>query len=270
MRLNQVLYQFVIAYLNGLAVQARVIGAVIIRDTRTRFGRTFAGYAIMIMWPLAHVSVITTVYFFAHRVAPVGSSVPIFAGTGVLPYILCFYPARWTMFSVVQNHPLLHFPVVKSVDLPIARGILEITNALWVTTLFCLSLYLLGYDVIPADPSEAVFAILATLFLGFSIGFLAAIMYKLFRPWLAIQIGLLIVMYVTAGVFFLPSALPEKYQEVLWFNPLLHSVEWLRSAYFPGYGSDLLSKSYLISYAAVVLFLGLITERLARRRLLET
>jgi capsular polysaccharide transport system permease protein len=270
MRLNQMLHQYVITYLNGLAVQVRVIHALILRDVRTRFGRTFAGYAIMILWPLGHVALITTVYVFAHRVAPVGSSVPIFAGTGVLPYILCFYPARWTMFSIFQNHALLHFPIVKSVDLPVARGILEIVNALWVTALFCLALYLLGYAVIPADPSEAILAILATLFLGFAIGFLGAVLYKLFRPWIAIQIGLLILMYATAGVFFLPSDLPEQYQQILWFNPLLHSVEWLRSAYFPGYDSDLLSRTYLIFYAMVVLFLGLLTERLTRRRLLET
>src|SRR5262245_51841833 len=114
-------------------IQKRVVGALILRDMRTRFGRTFFGYLVIVGWPFSHLLLLMGVYLVTRRVAPIGTNTTIFLATGVLPYILFFYPGRFIMFSLVQNHPLLYFPIVKPVDVVLARGILEILTAFWVT-----------------------------------------------------------------------------------------------------------------------------------------
>jgi len=253
---------------DALAVQGRVIGALLLRDMRTRFGRTFMGYVIIVAWPLSHLLLLMGVYLLTRRVAPLGTSVPVFLATGVLPYILCLYPGRMTMLCLVQNQPLLHFPIVKTTDVILARGILEILTACWVTVIFALLLYLTGVEIWPIHYQKAIFAIIATMYLGFGIGFFGAIMYKLVRAWLAIQIGLLITMYITSGVFFIPTSLHEDIQFYLWFNPLLHSVEWLRSAYYDGYGYGMLNQEYLIGFATILIFIGMLIDRFIRGRLL--
>lgn len=252
------------SFIQPLQIQARVIYALILRDTRTRLGRSFIGFILIILWPLSHALALMAGYIFAHQVAPLGGSPTVFIGTGVLPYILCLYPARMTMVCLLQNQQLLAFPVVKPFDIILARGILEIVVAFWVVGIFCAILYVCDINFMPAKPEEAVWAILATIYLGFAIGFVSAVIYKLMRAWLVIQISLLVFGYAAGGAFFLPSSLPQSVRELLWFNPILHSIEWLRSAYYDNYGDGILNRGYLLAYATAILFIGLVFERGAR------
>jgi capsular polysaccharide transport system permease protein len=252
-----------------LIIQARVVYAIILRDMRTRYGRTFIGSLIIILWPLTHLLFIMGALMFSRSIVPMGTDSAVFFGTGVLPYMLCLYPGRMIMLSVVQNKPLLGLPTVKTTDIILARCIVEVVAAFWVAVIFMFILYLFGADVLPHRADEAILAILATCYLGFAIGWLGAVMYAVVRFWLAVQIGWLILMYVSSGVIIVPTSLPEKVRNILWYNPLLHAVEWLRSSYYDGYGYGMLDRSYLFWSATVILFIALVLERGIRGRLLE-
>jgi capsular polysaccharide transport system permease protein len=249
-------------------IQVRVIGALILRDMRTRFGRSFFGWIIMVIWPLAHLACLLAGYVLVHRIAPIGTDVTVFASTGVLPYILCLYPARMIMFCLVQNQQLLLFPIVSAIDIIVARSILEIVNAFWVVFVFCLVLYIAGIPFLPYDYTNAVFAILSTIYLGFSIGFFSAVMMKIARLWFVVQFGGLLFAYIFSGAFVPVSLAPTWAQDLLWFNPLVHCVEWLRSAYYEGFGESILSPAYLLGYSTVTLVSALIIERSLRGLLL--
>jgi len=240
-----------------------------LRDMRTRVGRTFFGLAFVILGPLAQLVFLMSVYMLLRgRTALMGTSPAVFWATGLLPYILCLYPARTMMRSIVENRPLLSFPIIKPIDLVVARGLVDIITCFWVTAIFCLILLAFGVDLMPARHGDAIAAIFATIYLGFSLGFFGAIAFKLFRPTSIIMMISFMVMYFSSGVFFMPTLMPPSVQDILWFNPLLHCVEWLRSAYYEGYGYGLLNRTYLFSYSTLVLFLGLVLERAARGRML--
>lgn len=251
-------------------MQIRVVGALMLRDMQTRFGRSFFGYVISVAWPLAHLLALMVVYLVIRRAIPVGTNAPVFLGTGILPYILCLYPARMIMMSLFQNQPLLYFPIVKSFDVILARGILEIITAFWVTAFFCAILYLFGVDIMPVNAEEALLAIFATIYLSFAIGFISAVLYKMVRAWMVVVILLLITMYFTSGALVMPSTLPDWVQYYMWFNPLLHSVEWLRAAYYDGYSYGMLSRTYLVGFATVLLAAGFMAERAFRGMILQT
>ncbi len=257
-------------YLDAIASQARVVKALMLRDMRTRFGRTLFGYVIIIGWPLSHLLALMTIYLFLRSIIPVGTSPAVFFATGLLPYILFLYPSRMIMMSIVQNQPLLYFPIVKSFDVILARGLLETITSFWVTAVFCFILVLFRVDIVPVYPEEALLAIFATIYLAFSLGFFSAIIFKMFRGWMVVHIVFVIVLYFTSGALFLPSALPDTAQYFLWFNPLLHSVEWLRSAYYDGYSYGMLSKEYLLGFSTALLFMGFVGERAFRGILLQT
>jgi capsular polysaccharide transport system permease protein len=76
-------------------------------------------------------------------------------------------------------------------------------------------------------------------------------------------------MYLTSGIYFVPHALPEVLRYPLSFNPIVHGIEWLRSAYYEGYGNSYLDKGYMIGWALACLCLGLLLERLVRGKLLQ-
>lgn len=226
------------------------------------------GSLIIVAWPLSHLIALVSVYHISGHFIPIGTNSAVFFGTGVLPYILWFYPARFIMLSIVMNRSLLGLPAVKTSDIIIARCIVEIVSAFWVTCIFLFGLFIFGVDALPHHVTDAILAVLATLYLAVAMGWTAAVLFALVRAWLAIQIGIFILMFMFSGIFFIPTNLPAKFRDILWYNPLLHSVEWLRSAYYDGYGYGMLSKSYLLGCATVVLFIGLVIERALRGRLL--
>ena len=85
-----------------------------------------------------------TMYLFIRgRVPVVGTNAELFFATGVLPYILFIYPAHSIMVAIISNRPLLFFPIVQVLDVVVARGIVEIITAFWVTAIFCVILFVI-------------------------------------------------------------------------------------------------------------------------------
>lgn len=245
-----------------------VIRALVLRDIRTRFGAGFVSYLVAVGYPLSHLLALMIFPVLANRVAPLGTDYALYAATGVLPYILCFYPARMLHLCIVECGPLLGFPIVKPLDVLFARAVLETVVAFTVTILFLGVLFLFGLDIFPYDPAQATAAIMSTIFLGIAIGFIGAILFKLARAWFFVQIVLMIMMYVTSGAFFMPRMLSPELRYYLFFNPLFHSVEWLRLAYYKGYGDELLNRGYLLGYSLVLFAIALISERAIRGRMM--
>ena len=257
--------------LQALATQQRIIGALILRDMKTRFGRSHLGYLIAIAWPLAHMGGIMGVQFVVGRVVPIGTDLTIFAATGVLPYILCIYPARQMTLGIASNQPLLLFSIVKTTDMMIARAVLEVMTSCTVGLIFLFTLYSMNVDLQPIDSTEAILAVLTSIFLGVSIGFVNAVFYMIFKTvWLIVFILIAILMYSTSGAFLLSSTLPEAVRDILWYNPLFQCVEWLRLAYYDGYAGTTLNRTYVLGFALSCLFIGLVGERIFRGQCYQT
>ena len=256
-------------YVKAATAQVRVLRAIILRDTRTRFGGAGGSltYFVAIAIPLLHLLSLMVIPLAFTRTTPLGSNYALFAATGVLPYILCLYPSRMTMLAISDNAALLAFPAVKPPDLIIGRALMEIVVALTVIAIFLIILVAGDVDVWPPDPAEATVAVLVTIYFGVSLGFISAVLLRLSPGWVFVHLLLIIVMYIGSGAFFLARSVPAQIRELMWFNPLFHCVEWLRSAYFVGYGQDMLSKSYVLGFSTVLLLAGLLGERLVRGRL---
>ena len=254
----------------AFSIQKRVISALILRDMKTRFGRTHVAYLIAIAWPLAHMLGIMGVQFAIGRVVPIGTDLAVFAATGLLPYILCIYPARMMMQAIKLNQPLLLFSIVKTTDMLIARGILEVLSAAVVAMIFVFIMYASNVDLTPIDMSEAIMAVLGSIYLGVSVGALSAIFFILFgMGWNVTFILISILLYATSGALLLSSTYPPELLDVLWYNPLFQLVEWMRTAYYDSYANSPLSRTYVLGFATASLFLGLITERIFRGRLYQ-
>lgn len=50
---------------SDLAVYAEVIRALMLRDMRTRFGASYWGYVVVVLWPVAHIFLMVAVMFSA-------------------------------------------------------------------------------------------------------------------------------------------------------------------------------------------------------------
>jgi capsular polysaccharide transport system permease protein len=107
------------------------------------------------------------------------------------------------------------------------------------------------------------------MLLGLGTGVINAIIAAAFPMWVTGFTLIILFLWLTSGVFFIAHALPESLRYPLSFNPVVHFVEWMRAAYYEGYGDSYLDKYYVIGYGAFCLCFGLLLERLVRGRLLQ-
>ena len=255
--------------LHALAEKKNVMKAVILRDMRTRFFNHGLGFLLVSLWPLAHMIILLGIYTVMGRKTPYGESLNVFFATGLIPTLAFMYVSRFMSLSLILNRSMLAFPVVTVVDIMMARAFLEVVAAALTLFFMFMILLALGNNPYPADPFEAVYAYLATILLAVGAGSLACVM-VMFMPFFATIYALtMIVVYISSGTLFVSAALPESIAYILSWNPVFHAVEWMRLAYFPGYSDKWLDRTYIISFGALSLCLGLLLERVLRMKMLE-
>ena len=247
--------------------QGRIIVALMLRIIRTRFFGHGVGFIVSIAWPFAHVLLLLGINVALDRAAPHGDSMVLFFVTGLVPFLSFQYMSRFIMIAVLHNRPLLAFPTVKLMDLLLAAAILETLSSC--VTILALAIFLsaIGVDFVPAQPAQAVWALVVSLMLGFGYGIFNALIVIALPYWMTGATLIYILLYMISGVFFVPEALPVSIRYYLAFNPILQVIEWMRSAYYDGYG-QLLDKEYAVSYAVILIVSGLIIERFYRGRFL--
>jgi capsular polysaccharide transport system permease protein len=237
---------------------------------QTRFFGSALGFVIAIAWPVSHIFILIGINGAVGRAAPYGDDPALFFATGLLPFMCFNYMSRFTMLGVMLNRPLLGYPIVKVADILIARAILEVLNAGIVVIVTMIILTAMGVDVQPPRPIDAMCALLACMLLGFGFGIVNGVIAGMFSFWLTPFSLFQILMWMASGVILVPDELPETARYWLSFNPALIGVEWMRSAFYEGYGlGELLDKRYMLGFAVTTLFVGLLMERAMRGRILQ-
>ncbi|MGU3662525.1 ABC transporter, partial [Methylobacterium fujisawaense] len=93
----------------------------------------------------------------------------------------------------------------------------------------------------------AVGGYLAAIMLGIGVGTINVAIIGFFPGWLIGYALFRIILYVSSGVLFLPSFLPEMIYGWLKYNPALQLAEWVRSAYYPDAGLQV-DQLYVITF----------------------
>lgn len=253
---------------DSIAQRVHVIRAFILRDMRSRYGRSYVAYLVAILWPLTHLVGLTFLVSLMRGNTPLyGDETAVFIATGAIPYILVMYPSRLVSSTIDNNRSLFVFPVVRAIDMLIGRIIIEFLTASVVLALFFAGVSAFGFDIMPKDTQQAGLAILVTIYFSIAFGMLSAIIAALFRFWHVAMAVLMVGLYLTSGIFTPVSTMSSQFRDILWFNPLAHCVEWLRSSYYVGYGEGFISRGYIIWWANGMLFLALLGERFIRGKL---
>ncbi|MEM8648655.1 MAG: ABC transporter permease [Pseudomonadota bacterium] len=253
----------------ALAEQRNIMGAVILRDLRSRFFNHGLGFLIVPAFPFVHLLALLGIYGLFGRAAPFGDDLNLFLATGLIPTLTFMYVSRFMAVSLMENRQVLAYPIIGMLEVICARGLLEILSAIWMATAIVAVFYLLGLDPFPVYPVEAFKAFCVTLLLAISVGLIISLIAMVFVVFATVWALFLIVIYIASGSLFVVAFLPEAAVDILAWNPVLHCVEWLRTAYYPGYPDQVLDKTYLVSFAGASLTLGLLGERVLRAALLK-
>lgn len=252
---------------SGAVVQARVIGALLMRELHTRYGRENVGYLWLFLEPMLLASMIALLHLTSHTHFG-GDIKPV-------PLALVGYCNFMTFRSIFNraegaleaNLPLLHHRTVSIVDVLVSRALLEAAGT-WIAFFVLISLTIaLGMADLPARPLILLLGMVLMVWLSFALGMVVCAVThdrhalgRLIHP-------LSYIMMPLSGAFFPMSSLNERFREVFLAIPLAHVFEILRYGWFQSATLEYVDPIYLGGWILISTLLGLLLLSLARNRI---
>lgn len=241
-------------------IHLQVLNALILRDMRSRFGGSYWGYLVQMLWPVSHVLIVVLVMVFREVPSPMGESSMLFVATGAFPLLAFKYISREMMKGYLVHKSLTWFPQVKRFDTITARAAVEICSSFMGLGVVCAFLLACGVDPMPVDITTSMTGYLAAIALGIAVGTVNVGIVSIFPSWVLIYILVSIVIYLSSGLMFVASYLPDQIYSIMKWNPCVQIVEWVRLGYEPNLPVQI-DYLYVLGWIFGSLALGLLMER---------
>lgn len=250
-------------------IQQRVIGALLMREVLTRFGRHNIGFLWVFVEPMIFtIGVVTlwTVVDVGH-----GSSIPIvaFGITGYSSVLLWRNMPGHCIGAIEPNRTLMFHRHVKVIDVYMARLLLEAVGAT-ISFMVLASVATVFNWMQPPQDILLVMGWLMTAWFGISVSLLIAplsekseVVHKLWGPFTYI-------LFPLSGAGFLVDILPQSFQDFVLWLPMVHGIEMLRDGYFGASFHAHYSIAYMATFCALLTLLGLAQVRdISRKGVLD-
>lgn len=254
--------------MRGLWAQYEVVEALIIRETRTRYGEHRIGYLWALLEPLFMIGTFAGMFYIAGRRAPPeGMTLIGFLATGFVPFGLFRDTFTQGGKAFASNRAVLGYPQIRLLDCAIARSLLELLTTIVVLVV------IMGADAMISNPQpmgdllEMILAVLLTWGLGASGGLVLSVIGLYFKALDKLTGVLTRPLFWTSGLFFLANSIPTHIREVMMLNPVMHTIDLTREGAFASYHSLSANWYYPSAWVLVMTFVGLSLEPLARKRL---
>jgi len=250
----------------SFAVQVRVIGALLMREIITRYGRHNIGFLWLILEPMLFTLGVTTLWTLIK--ATHGTNLPIaaFALTGYSSILLWRNCSNRVVKSIEPNLSLLYHRNVRVLDVFSARLILEIAGATCSLIILTVVFTATGLMNLPDD--------ILTVMIGW--GLLA---------WFAVSLSLVVgaasersefvervwhiityLLFPLSGAGFMVDWFPKYVQEFLYWVPMIHGTEMIRHGFFGSAVKTYEDPLYFSMVNTALLLLGLALVRETGRR----
>jgi len=256
------------SFFRALGIQSRVIGALILRELHTRYGRENVGYLWMIGEPMLLATVIGLMHLSQGHV-PYGPDVqPLPYGVlGYTVFILFRGIVNRSEGGIEGNAPLLYHQQVTVLDVVIARALLEVAGVFLTFTILMVLIIAIGMGQPPDKPLVLLAAWGLMFWYSLAHSFLlTAITYnnhtvgRLVHPYSYFMVGL-------SGAFTPIGWLPHPFGEWLTWVPMTNIFELARYAMFKSFTLEFFFPKYIIGSCLVLTWVGLLQLRMVRNRI---
>jgi len=241
--------------------QFLVIGALLQREMTSRFGKYRLGFFWMLLEPVLSVIFIGLILgSIAERTVP---EIPyaFFLLNGFVFLKLFTGPMSTSVNALSANQGLLVYPAVRPLDPFLARFAFELLTSLFSFIVFCIVGMWLGVELSLLRLHVLLACFLITWVAGCGLGLLigvgAAYVKEIEKVVPILQRPLLFI----SAILIPFTTLPQSVQNVLLFNPLVHTIEISRNSLFPFYFIERVNLLYPAAFAIVVAAIGLTVFR---------
>lgn len=216
----------------SLTIQLRVIGALLMREVITRYGRHNIGFLWLFVEPMLFTLGVTTLWTLSKAVH--GSNLPIvaFALTGYSSVLLWRSMPHRCSGAIGPNLSLMYHRHVKVIDIYASRILLEIAGTTASFMVLGIIFTAIGWLKLPEDILKVILGWLMLAWfgaaLGITVGALSArseLVEKIWHPTSYL-------LFPVSGAAFMVDWLSPSFQHFVLFLPMVHGVEILREGYF--------------------------------------
>jgi len=252
----------------ALHIQARVVGALIMRELHTRYGRDNVGYVWLFFEPMMLASVIGLMHYETGHTEYGGDIKPLpFAILGYTVFILFRGIVNRSEGVIEANAPLLYHRSVTVLDMVLARAILEFAAVFGTFAIIMALIISANLAEPPARPLYLIlgWALMWWYCLGHSL-IITAWTYenrtvaRLVHPYSYFMTGL-------SGAFYQMKWLPPAVRDYAEWLPTTSIFETVRYGYFETATDDYTFYGYVCAVCLVSTWAGLVLVRRLRNRI---
>jgi capsular polysaccharide transport system permease protein len=254
-------------FINSLRIQLRVLGALLMREIVTRYGRDNLGFLWLFVEPMIFTLGVTALWAGAGLRHTTNLPIVAFAVTGYSSVLLWRNCASRCSMAIPPNMPLMFHRNVRVLDLLLTRVLLEVAGAtmsflalstLWIS---------LGWMEPPSDILRVLIAWLLLASFGASLALVigggtahSELIERIWHP-------AAYLLFPLSGAAYMVDWMPQRFQEMVLWIPMVHGVEMLRDGFFGSAVRTHYSAEYLAIWCALLTLAGLVLVREAGRRI---
>lgn len=255
------------ALIGAAQLQAIVVGALMMREIHTRYGRDNLGFLWLIAEPLLFCMGVILVWTSLYGQQQHGLPILAFVLTGYMPLTLWRHCVQRSVHCFRANSSLLYHRQVRMLDLLLARIVLEVYGAVIAYAVIAFLFWAIGYYKLPQDWGLFylgwVYMIAFSAGLGLVMGCLSEMAEwseKLVGPFTYFLLPI-------SGVFFMADWLPERYRDLALYVPTLHAFEMIRGGQFGPSVRVHYDLAYVSAVCSGLILMGLLLCRRVHRHL---
>ena len=143
--------------------------------------------------------------------------------------------------AIQFSKSLLSYPSVTFLDAIFARFVLNIITGILVFSITTWALLLLFDPDVVIDPYHVILSLLLAFLLGAGVGVLNCFLFAYLPDWQRIWNIFNRPMFILSGTLFIFESIPPAFQNILWFNPVIHVVGIMRKGFYPTYEASYVS-----------------------------
>jgi capsular polysaccharide transport system permease protein len=250
----------------SLRIQSRVIGALLLREVMTRFGRHNIGMFWLVVEPMLFTLGVAGLWMVTrfHDFTEVPAIA--FAITGYSSVLVWRNAANRCTKAVEPNLSLMYHRNVKVIDIFLARVLLELIGAsgsLILLTFVCACFEFMPW---PDDLGLALGGWLLLCWFAVSLGLLIGAVSERSEFFDRIWHVITYLFFPLSGALFMVDWLPSDFRELILWVPTVHGVEMLRHGFFGDVIPTHENPEYFVAINLCLMLAGLALVRECGRR----
>lgn len=251
----------------GLQVQGTVIGALLMRELHTRYGRENIGYLWVFMEPMTLAGAVALLHVGGGSAHGMSIHPVPFAILGYTIFIMFRGMITRADGALESNMPLLYHRRVTIFDMMFARALLEAAGTIVTFAVLICFVTVFGIATLPARLLELLIGIAFMFWFSFSISLLICAWTHDNRLVARFVHPIAYILMPLSGAFYQLSWIPEPYRTWLTWFPLTINFELLRYGQFEAAKDTFVDIPYVAGCCLLLTYAGLTSIRATRRRI---